>query len=194
MAKKKLSRDYAAEYRRRIARGVAKGLSKSQARGHRRASEGKTALSVKERALEDAKLQLGLRILRKEQNLSRAAKEAHISPERLRTYAAENGLIRKRGRRWLLKKNIKRRLLIYSGGQERTITVATSRAASRIGEYMAGVRWFLQTNDLDHLKPFIDQSVADSAGKAYLFETRPNVLHRLATGGSSFEQIYRIIV
>lgn len=192
MAKRK--RDYRAEYRRRIKRGSAKGLSKAQSRGHRRAVEKKTAQSRTERALEDAKLQLGLRILRKTKNFKNAAKEAHISPERLRTYAEERGVIVKSGRRWVLKKNLTRRLLIYSSGQEHIVTVAKSATASRVGRYMAAVRWFLQTNDLDHLKPFDGKSIKDSGGKSYLLEVRPNVLHRLASVGSSFEQIYRIVI
>lgn len=194
MATKNRKRDYKAEYRRRITRGLAKGLSKSQARGHRRASERKIAKSRAERSLEDSKLQTALRILRKDRSIHNAAKEAHISEERLRAYAAETGLIKKKGRRWVLKKDLTRRLLIYSSGRERVITASKSRAASQIGKYMAHVRWFLEANDASHLKPFVGKSVKDSAGKFHPFETRPNTLYRLASSTSSFEQIYRIIV
>ncbi len=74
MRKKK--RDFAAEYRRRIQRGLAKGLSKSQARGHRRPSEAKVTKNAKQEALEDHRLQLGLRFLRKERSFAK-------QPERL---------------------------------------------------------------------------------------------------------------
>src|SRR5471032_3127772 len=77
----KRKRDSKAEYQRRMALGNARGLSKAQARGHRRAKEAKVARNRAEKALEDAKLQMGLRFLRKEKSFTKAAKEAHISPE-----------------------------------------------------------------------------------------------------------------
>ena len=60
---------------------------------------------------------------------------------------------------------------------------------------MAGVRWFIQTNDLRHLEPYVGKAVKDTSGKRFPFEIRPNVLHRLAnSGGSSFEDIYRLVI
>lgn len=85
--------------------------------------------------------------------------------------------------------------MIFSNGQQQVIQVDTFKSASRIGAYMAAVRWFLQTNELKHLEPFAGRFVKDTSGKRFPFETRPNVIHRLASsGGDSFEQIYRIIV
>ena len=188
-------RDHAAEYRRRIKRALAKGLSKSQARGHRRATEAKVAKSRTEKVLDDAKLQMGLRFFRKEKSFSKAATEAHISPERLRSYAIENGIIEKRGSRWTIKDKLARRLLIFSGGREHAITVGNLKAASLVGKYMSAVGSFLRSNDKSYLKPFIGKSVTDTDRKSYVFETRPNVLYRLShAGGSSFEQMYRIVV
>jgi hypothetical protein len=187
-------RDYSAEYRRRIKKALSKGLSRSQARGHRRAHEQPTSNRTKSRALADNKLQLGLRLLRTE-GLSKSAKQAQISPEKLRRYAVEKGILEKRGRRWIIRKDVPRRLLIYSDAKEHAITVAKFRTASLIGEYMAAVRWFVQTNDLRHLEPFTGKSVKDISGKRFPLETRPNVLHRLAnSGGSSFEDIYRLVI
>lgn len=60
---------------------------------------------------------------------------------------------------------------------------------------MATVGRFLETNDRSLLKPFIGQSVRDTAGKAHPFEARPNVLYRLSSAGEhTFEQIYRIVI
>ena len=195
MAKTKRKRDHKAEYRRRIDRALVMGLSKAQARGHRRASEAKIAKTRAEKAVEDVKLQMGLRFLRKEKNFTKAAREAHISPERLRTHAVEKGIIEKRGRRWYIKHDLPRRVPIFTGGREKTITVGDFDQASLVGKYMSAVGWFLRTNEIRHLLPYIGKAVTDIAGDSYPLETRPNSLHRLANAGvSSFAQIYRIVV
>lgn len=191
----KRKRDSKAEYKRRIALGEARGLSRSQARGHRRATEAKVAKSRAEKALEDAKLQMGLRYLRKGKAFGKAAIQAHISPERLRTYAEEHGIIEKRGRRWVIKQNLPRRVLIYADGRERQIIVGEFKHASLVGKYMSAVGSFLISNDKSYLKPFIGKTVTDIEGKPYALETRPGILYRLShAGGSSFEQIYRIVI
>jgi hypothetical protein len=93
----KSKRNYAVEYARRIARAVTRGLSKSQARGHPKPAE--TVTGSKRTALEDDRLQLALKVLRQEKSLTAAAREAKVSPERLRRYATEKNIIERRGRR-----------------------------------------------------------------------------------------------
>lgn len=191
----KVKRDYRAEYKRRVARAAAKGLSKAQARGHRKASEAPVTKSRKKKALEDHRLQVGLRYLRKEKNFSKAAKEAGISPERLRTYALEQGIIEKRGRRWTVKRDLPRCVLIFSDGREKQITVGDFSEASLVGKYMSAVGAFVRSNNNRYLRPFIGKSVTDISGKSHLLETRPNILYRIVRpGGTSFEQIYRIVI
>jgi hypothetical protein len=60
---------------------------------------------------------------------------------------------------------------------------------------MSAVGQFLKTNDAKFLAEFKDLSVKDVNGKAYQFETDPNVLYRLlSAGGEPFEEMYRIVI
>lgn len=185
-------RDYRAEYQRRVARGLTKGLSRSQARGHPRTKE-KTV--GKPRPISDQAFQISLRALRSGKTLAQAAAEIRVSPERLRNQARELGVIKRKGRRWIVRSNLPRQMLLYSNGEAFSITVGTFRNASKVGRYMAAVRRFLRSNDPAHLKPFIGKSVIDKDGVSHIFETNPNTLYRLSTsGGESFEQVYRIVI
>lgn len=188
----KKQRDYRAEYQRRIDRGTAKGLSRSQARGHPKAKEKNVR---KPRPINDDALQISLKALRSGKTLTEAARIIRVSPERLRNQARERGIIRRDGRRWIVRSNLPRRMLIYSNGKVFPLTIGTFRHASRLGHYMSAVRRFLRSNDADYLKPFIGKGVTDIAGNTHAFETNPNALYRLsASGTESFEQVYRIII
>jgi hypothetical protein len=193
MAKRK--RDFKSEYRQRIKLGLAKGRSRAQSRGHPKPSEAPVSQRRPGYPIEDVRLQLGLRLLQQGRPLTAVAKEIHVSPERLRNYGGRKGAIEKRGRRWFVRRGLPRKVLIFSDGKEIAITVGDFDAASLVGKYMAHVRWFQETNNIRHLKSFVGKSVTDIDGKSYLLETRPNVLYRLShAGGSSFEQVYRIVV
>lgn len=78
------SRNYKAEYARRIAHGTAKGISRSQARGHPKPKELSVSSKRPPKPIEDQRLQLAFKVLRQEKSLTAAAKAAKISPERLR--------------------------------------------------------------------------------------------------------------
>ena len=72
-------------------------------------------------AIEDDRLQLALKVLRQEKSLTAAAREAKISPERLRRYATEKDIIERRGRRWIVRRKLPRRMLLFSeGGRSRS--------------------------------------------------------------------------
>src|ERR1700677_4853204 len=104
-------RNHDLEYARRIARAVAKGLSKSQARGHPKPAEAVIKAGRTAEPLEDDRLQLALKVLRQEKSLTAAAREAKVSPERLRRYATEKNIIERRGRRWIVRHELPRRML-----------------------------------------------------------------------------------
>lgn len=188
-------RDYQAEYARRIAIGEGRGLSRSQARGHARPGEAPVSRRGAAPAY-DPRLERGLKAIRAGTPLTRAAPAIGVAPERLRRYVAQTGVVEKRGGRWVVGHDARlRQLPIYSRGRAVTITVAGYEPAALIGRYMAAVRAFLASNDPADLAPFVGEAVADVTGQRHPFETRSNVLYRLAAApAESFEQVYRIVV
>jgi hypothetical protein len=74
-------------------------------------------------------------VLREQRKLSAAAKAAHVSPERLRSFAKGKGAIKKEGRRWIINPELPRRMPLFSRGRPLEVTVA-GEAASKIGAYM----------------------------------------------------------
>jgi hypothetical protein len=191
----KSKRNYALEYGRRIARAIAKGLSKSQARGHPKPAEAILGSRRPAQPIEDDRLQVALKSLRQEKSLTAAAREAKVSPERLRHYATEKNIIERRGRRWIVRRELPRRMLLFSDGKTLQVVVGDFASASKVGRFMSAVSAFLRTNNAAGLRPFEGASVADISGKIHAFETRPNALYRLASAhDQSFEHIYRIVI
>ena len=189
------SRDYKAEYVRRTARGAAKGISRSQARGHPKPTEAALSSKRPPRPIEDNRLQLAFKVLRQEKSLTAAAKAAKIAPERLRRFATERNIIERQGRRWTVRRDLPRRMKLFSEGKELKVVVGDLDAASKIGRFMSAVGEFLRTNKPAGLREFEGVSVTDVSGKPHAFETRPNALYRLASAhDQSFEHIYRIII
>jgi len=188
-------RDYKAEYARRIARGAAKGISRSQARGHPKPSEAAIASRRPPRPIEDGRLQLALKVLRQEKSLSAAARAAKIAPERLRHFATDRDIIERQGRRWIVRQQLPRRMLLFSDGRAVQVIVGDFTAASKVGRFMSAVSHFLRTNNPAGLREFEGVSVTDVSGGTHPFETRPNALYRLASAhDQSFEHIYRIVI
>jgi hypothetical protein len=188
-------RDYKTEYARRLARGAAKGLSRGQARGHPKPSESAISAKRRPKPIGDDRLQLAFKVLRQEKSLSAAARAAKISPERLRHYATQRDILLRQGRRWVVRANLPRRMLLFSDGRASEVVVGDFASASKIGCFMSAVSQFLRTNNPTGLREFEGESVSDISGKTHLFETRPNNLYRLASAhDQSFEHIYRIVV
>jgi hypothetical protein len=191
----KSKRNYAVEYARRIARAVMKGLSKSQARGHPKPAEAVIGTKRVAKPIEDDRLQIALKVLRQEKSLTAAAREAKVSPERLRRYATQKNVIERQGRRWIIRQQLPRRMLLFSDGRAVQVVVGDFASASKVGRFMSSVSAFLRTNNPAGLREFEGESVADISGKTYPFETRPNALYRIASAhDQSFEHIYRIVI
>lgn len=188
-------RDYKAEYARRIARGLKRGFSRAQSRGHPKIIERHIARPATQPEY-SPELELGLRGLRRGKSLTASAREFGVSPERLRRYLNNAGVIRKQKGRWIAATDIRsRQILIFSEGEARTITVADYETASLIGRYLSAVGRFMSSNDPSHLAPFEGEFVTDVRGRTSIFETRPNVLYRLSAAETeTFEQVYRIVV
>ena len=141
-------------------------------------------------------LEAGLRAIKSGQSLSEAARSVHVAPERLRRYLAASGIAEKRGGRWTVgpRDTRIRQMLLYSQGIA-IIASVTPAEADIIGRYMAAVGRFLESNDPAYLAPFAGEVITDTAGRHHPLETDPNALYRLeASGGETFEDVYRIVV
>lgn len=185
------SRNYQADYQRRMANAAKRGLSRSQGRGHARTGEAPIRARP---SLTDDRLEAALRELRKSRNQAMAAKSVGVSPERLRRFLRENVEIEGRGRTLKITDNRKREMPVITNGETRLIVLRDFDQASLNGRHLAAVRTFLESNDSEILAEFDGQLVIDAKGKAHLLETNPTTLYRLEAAGSEvFHQIYRLI-
>lgn len=189
-----MTRNYRAEYARRIASAEVRGFSRSQARGHPRVGEAPVTRRSPA-AIYDPTLEEGIRAIRSGQSLHWAARSFGISAERLRDYGLRADVLAKQSGRWAITDDTRSRVVaVYSGGRERAVTVAGYADAAYVGRYMAAVGQFLATNDPAHLAPFRGEGIRDARDELHLFETDPNELYRLTSAGpTSFEQVYRIV-
>lgn len=186
------SRDWKAEYQRRIARAAAAGLSRSQARGHARSGEA----PIRPRPERNREgLEAALRALRQTGNQGEAARSVGVSPERLRRFLRENALAQRRGKSWLFSDNRLRRMTVISDGDARELTLRGFDEAALNGQHLSAVGKFLRSNDVDLLRPFDGRAITDASGKRHPLETDPNALHRLASAGSEvFHEVYRLVL
>ncbi len=181
MARRKPLHELSPAYRRRIERGMARGLTRSQARGHARAGE--ASASRRGGYSSEQKLLKGIRLLdRPGYTFQNAARDAGVSPERLRRYAHETRYAEKAGRRWRVPERHRGTVLfpILSEGQLKRIKLSDSNQKAKLGLYMQRVRFALETNRPRWLSDFRGQYVTDDQGVKHYFETDFHVVKVLA--------------
>ena len=141
------TRDYQAEYRRRIERGIARGLSRSQARGHpARAEVSASGIRTVEPTPE---LEAALKSLRRGSTQKAAAARVGVSVERFRRFLHANGLAERDGRAWTITDDRPRRVQVKSPRRIPIGHGATFTDARQAGAYQQRVGEFLpQANDL----------------------------------------------
>ena len=186
------TRDFKAEYARRIANAAARGLSRSQARGHARTGE---AQIKGPKSKTDDRLEAALKVLRQTGDRTAAAKSVNIAPERLRRFLRENVQIEGRGRSLKITDNRPRDMTVISDGKAQELRLRDYDQSSLNGEHLSAVREFIRTNERELLLPFDGRAVIDAKGKAHPLETDPNELHRIAAQGDElFTDIYRLVL
>jgi hypothetical protein len=190
-------RDYKAEYARRIARGTARGLSRSQARGHPKGNEAPASIEASApnpKPKKDPALETAILAMNRGESLTKAARDARVSPERLRRHLISKSLASKQGTRWALADNRPRRVPMIERSRTKVIVVPSFDEASRVGRHHNAIGQFLRSQDLTALEPFRGQGVTDTQGRFHPFETDPNALIRYALKDEpEFHEIYQII-
>lgn len=125
-----------------------------------------------------SKRETALRVLRRsrrfDEPLSKAARDAHTTPETVERYLGRSGY-RKLGSRWQPTRSdsFLRRMAFFGDGRRRAATVRGSKTASLIGKYDRDVETFLKTRDASVLKKWEGRTFVDAYGKTHQFETEP---------------------
>jgi hypothetical protein len=140
-------------------------------------------LSPRQRANRETALRVLGRSRRFGESLTKAARDAHTSPETVRRYLGRSGY-RKVGGRWKPTRSdsFVRRMAFYEEGRERAVTVRGSKTASLLGRYDRDVRTFLEdpARDPSVLKKWEGETFRDAAGNPHTFETDPTRLREAA--------------
>ena len=127
----------------------------------------------------------------KDYSLTRAAREAHTTPETVRKYG-RSALIRSKNGRYAATTSdrLTRRVWFLTKTGKVELPLRGSRAASQVARHMAAVDQFLTTGDARPLAAFKGRAIR-SGKKSFPFLTDTEVLERLADAGEvSFERLY----
>lgn len=180
------------QYRNALARGKGFASWYQQQRAPKpvRTPAAAKRLTPAEREARQDALQ-ALSLLRQGTSLSRAAKEAHTTPNAVQRYAG-SALIKDTSGRYIAKARDKlyRPMRFLAPNGSITLDVRDNRTATRIARYMNAVRWYVRTGDDRALTPFRGKSI-QVGGQRYDFVTDLDLLDRLGNAGElRFEDLY----
>ena len=163
-----------------LAHGPVRGGQKGFRRLMRRRPVGQRPLSLLS-PYQRSKRETSLRVLGRSRRfgepLSKAAREAHTTPETVERFLGRSGF-RKVGGRWKPTKSdsLVRRMAFYEDGGRRAVPVRGSKTASLIGKYNRDVRTFLEdpARDPAVLEKWEGRTFVDARGQVHTFETDPS--------------------
>jgi AraC-like DNA-binding protein len=142
----------------------------------------------------DRQLEIAVREINRGHSLAATARALGVSSKTLQQQLKRQHLITRKGKRWVAIDSRLRRVTVMSGGRTRELIVRGYKHAHLIGKHHHAVGEFVRTNDIELLKPFVDQAVQAANGRRYILETDPNALHRIAAMDSPpFHEIYEIV-
>ena len=192
-------RDYRAEQERRIRNGLAKGLTRSQARGHAKAGETPASKIGKEskRVKPDPTLEGALLSMRDGKSLTAAAKEAHVSRERLASYIRTYAGASRTGKGWEFSDTRRRRVPILQAGDTRyQVTKIRGYEGARLaGQHYDDARQLVENPDQFQLfhEKWDGKGLTDIHGHLHPFSTNYNEISRmLSTDEPDWSRIYKI--
>ena len=141
---------------------------------------------ARERAFEVLQL-----MRRKGFSLTRAAREAHTTPETTRKHVGRVLKRSKNGRYAATASDrLTRRIWFLTTTGKIELPVRGSKAASRVAEHSAAVHQYLKTGDSRLLDAFQGQAIR-TRNQTHFFLTDTEALERLANAGEvSFERLY----
>lgn len=181
-------------YRRRIERAARQRRSLSQARGHGTTARPVwTSRDVHEREAYQKSLQV-LSEMRQGKSLSRAAREVGVSPDTVRRYVG-SAFEPRPGGRFAAKPSdrLYRRMKFLDERGQLSVEPANSREASKLAQYWAAVRQYLQDGDVRPLRRFERMRLRLRDKSVRRFVTDPDRLDDLARAGEvSFEDLYEL--
>lgn len=133
-------------------------------------------LSPAQRSKRDTSLRVLGRSRRFGESLSKAARDAHTTPETVERYLGRSGY-RKVGSQWKPTKSdsLLRRMAFYEDGRRKAVTVRGSKTSSSLGRYNRDVRSFLEdpARDPSVLKKWEGRPFVDAQGRVHTFEADP---------------------
>src|SRR5262249_18016923 len=152
-------------------RGLAAGKSRSAARGHARAAD----LPKPRPSPIDLKspVEKALSRMRRGESQRSAAKAEGIGVERLRAYQKLNTISKRQGRKWVISDLRPQGFWLATRGQFKPVTLPRDEGTV-VSNYWQAVDKFLQSNNVQHLRPFEGKGVRDVQGRFHPFETAPN--------------------